>query len=369
MLLGASNSWFSVTARVFAIPEGASPLGQLVDELWPKLGDIPSRETLEWALKNQPDLTSLASHDPFEIWKKIEAVRGGTRSEDEEEDDLLGPEWAQFSDPSKAIIGRDFKLREVPAPPGYESFVERVVLVERLREVVALLGFTRIDPPGEPDASGNVPGLGRLSRGNPQWVPCTEVRGEGIFIQFKEDVVAAWEAKADDHKRIHALVGSHERWRGRRRLDPVQGWPGARYLALHTFSHVLMRELAVECGYSSASIGERIYSKSGEDPMAGILLYTAAPDSEGTLGGLVSLGRPSELGPLLDQALKSAALCSADPMCSEHWPSEDEDALHGAACHVCLFAPETACERANRYLDRSVLVDTFVVNDLGLMRQ
>jgi hypothetical protein len=103
--------------------------------------------------------------------------------------------------------------------------------------------------------------------------------------------------------------------------------------------------------------------------MAGVLLYTAAPDSEGTLGGLVGLGETKSLGRLLDNALSHAGLCSSDPMCSEHTPSEDEDVLHGAACHACLFAPETACERANRYLDRSFAVDTFAEQGLALFKK
>jgi hypothetical protein len=93
--------------------------------------------------------------------------------------------------------------------------------------------------------------------------------------------------------------------------------------------------------------------------MAGILIYTAAPDSEGTLGGLVDLGNPAFLGRHLQQALESMRVCASDPLCSEHAPSSDGRGIHGACCHACLFAPETSCERGNRYLDRSVLVGTF----------
>ena len=92
--------------------------------------------------------------------------------------------------------------------------------------------------------------------------------------------------------------------------------------------------------------------------MAGILLYTAAPDSEGTLGGLVRLGEPSQLGRLIGAALEEAELCASDPLCAEHDPCDGHD-LHGAACHACLFVPETSCERANKYLDRSTLAPVF----------
>lgn len=140
--------------------------------------------------------------------------------------------------------------------------------------------------------------------------------------------------------------------------------PGLRYLLLHTLAHVLIREVALECGYSAAGIGERIYARQGTTPMAGILLYTAAPDSEGTLGGLVSLGRADRLGPLIDRALDAARLCSSDPLCAEHDPAT-HDRLSGAACHACLYSAETSCERGNHYLDRALLVDTLIGTDYG----
>jgi hypothetical protein len=155
---------------------------------------------------------------------------------------------------------------------------------------------------------------------------------------------------------------AHRRWREARSIEPPEaGFPGIRYVVLHTLAHVLMRQLALECGYTSASIRERIYAREADlpgGPMAGILLYTAAPDSEGTLGGLVRLGEPRELGRHLDQALEHSRLCASDPLCAEHHPWHEGLSRHGAACHACLFAPETSCERGNSFLDRCVLVPT-----------
>ena len=149
------------------------------------------------------------------------------------------------------------------------------------------------------------------------------------------------------------------------------GWCPAGGLAfvtclLHTFAHALIREFALECGYSASGIAERIYAQSGETPMAGIMLYTAAPDSEGTLGGLVSLGRRDRLGGLIDQALEAARLCTSDPLCADHDP-RDRGELFGAACHACLFASETSCERGNHYLDRALLVDTVTGGGTGFL--
>ena len=141
-----------------------------------------------------------------------------------------------------------------------------------------------------------------------------------------------------------------------------------RYVLLHSLSHTLIRQFSLECGYSTASIRERIYSRpqsSEHAPMAGLLLYTAWPDSEGTLGGLVSLGDPKALGRHLDQVLETMRLCASDPLCAEHHPHLSNLTLHAAACHACLFLPETSCERGNKYLDRSVLVSTVDRADLA----
>jgi len=133
---------------------------------------------------------------------------------------------------------------------------------------------------------------------------------------------------------------------------------------LHGLAHLLIRELALECGYNAASIRERIYAATPEDdgPQAGVLLYTAAADSDGTLGGLVDLGRPENLERLLDQALQRARICSSDPLCAEHDPGKDRS-LHASACHACSFVSETSCERGNRYLDRALLVPTLDCSD------
>jgi hypothetical protein len=185
------------------------------------------------------------------------------------------------------------------------------------------------------------------------------VRGEGVFLRLAEEPLASWERPLADGDRARQFALADARWRYDRGLDPSRPWPGLRYVLLHTLSHALMRQFALECGYGAAGLRERLYAdETSASHMAGILLYTAAPDSEGTLGGLVELGRPDRLEQLFLDAIDQAGLCSSDPLCAEHEPGSD-GSLHGAACHACLFASETSCERGNRYLDRSLLVDTF----------
>ena len=174
-----------------------------------------------------------------------------------------------------------------------------MVRAERLREVVALTGFTRIDSPDSGvDEDAEISTRAPLSRSAPTWVPAAEVRGEGIFLSLPEDRLAAWEDHVGVAERPEQLRLAHARWRARRGLAD-EGWRGHRYTLLHSLAHLLINELSMECGYSAASIRERIYSSegTGDEAMAGILLYTAAPDSEGTLGGLVSLTEPSHVRP------------------------------------------------------------------------
>lgn len=194
-------------------------------------------------------------------------------------------------------------------------------------------------------------------------MPASEVRGVGIFVRLREDALQAWEA-SDEAKRLQfSFLQSHKAWRTQRKLNPPEGgFPGIRFVLIHSLSHMLMRQISLECGYTAASVRERIYCREANlenGPMAGILIYTAASDSEGTLGGLVHLGQPITLGRQLQQALEAMRICGSDPLCAEHTPQQDGRSLHGACCHACLFAPETSCEKGNRFLDRSTLVSTF----------
>lgn len=226
----------------------------------------------------------------------------------------------------------------------------------------ALAGFSRLEPAGDDSTAKLV----ALRRGPAEWVPAAEVRGEGLFLRLSEEKVSEWLVEG---RLLEAqFFAAHRRWRDQRDLEPSAGFPGLRYVLLHSLAHALIRQFSVECGYAAASLRERIYSSGPDDeePMAGILIYTAAPDSEGTLGGLVTLGETANLEQHLDQALEGLEICSSDPLCAE---TQAFMSLHGAACHNCLFLPETSCERGNRYLDRTVLVPTMERAEFAFFRQ
>lgn len=360
ILLGASNAWFAITLSALSIPTAADLLPQLVEDHWAVLQLVSVKEVVP-AFRAAGNLKAFADYTDDEVWKAIE-VKRSQQEPAPENADLKTPEWKVFSAADSSRNTRDFSLRAKASPAGFEALFEKVVLIDRLREVRALTGFTRIDSPGDYSDPTEIPLelVAPITRGRPTWVPVSEVRGEGLFLQFREDVLKAWCKSAA--RRDAALHTAHAAWRRSRGIpSPDAGYPGIRYALIHSFSHALIRQLAIESGYSSASIRERIYASDGDGaqgPTAGLLLYTAAPDSEGTLGGLVALGAPAKLGYLVRQALENIRLCASDPLCAEHEPdSAGAITLHGAACHACLFAPETSCERGNKYLDRTLLIN------------
>jgi hypothetical protein len=358
MLQGASNMWFPVAISALSVPQAADDLGRLVEENWAVLDKATSIDVLR-AFRLIGQLKDLSKFDDEQIWAAMQKHGQGANGESEDPDDLKSPEWRVFSNPAKAKESRTFKLRTVEPPTDFTKQFEKIVLVEKLREVRALVGFTRIMSPRDFDNVADLPpeNRARISRKDPAWLPACETRGEGIFFQFSETQVHEW--VKHNHAYDREFEVGHQTWRATKNLDPNRGYPGIRYVLLHTFAHALIRQLAIECGYTSASITERIYSRNPADgdPMAGILIYTAAPDSEGTLGGLCALGEPDKLGRHIRRALNKMLLCASDPLCSEH-TVRSEEKLHGAACHACSFLPETSCERGNKYLDRSALVPT-----------
>jgi hypothetical protein len=247
----------------------------------------------------------------------------------------------------------------------YEPFVsdyfERVSLVHKLRETRAFVGFSRIFPESTLSEA-----LQRnlLSREPKDWLPGVVVRGEGIFLQFRESRLAKWLGEYGDQlmRRISPIRATLDRLRGRRHQQPREVTP--RFVALHTLSHLLINQLIYECGYGSASLRERLYCSDGQNPMAGILIYTAAGDSEGTMGGLVRMGRPTRLEGVVRRALESARWCSTDPVCIESH-GQGPDSCNLAACHSCSLLPETSCEEQNRLLDRALVIGSLTTRELG----
>ncbi|TKK87529.1 DUF1998 domain-containing protein [Herbidospora galbida] len=367
LVVGASNQWFAQTLSSLWVPEtGASVLAAKVAQHWPALYGIQNVSMLPYLRDNVPALREFDKWDDQTLWEALERHRTRIDAPEPPEQgypDLRTAEWEVLSAVELPEPDADFTLRRDPdgVPEPLLGVFADVIQAERLREVRALIGFTRLDAPDpeDPDLVTRAP----LARDKPTWVPASEVRGEGIFLKLPEDLLSDWEKRVEntlalrEHKEAYGRFRTHRYSdRIKNTFDEMQHWPGARFYALHTLSHLLIRTIALECGYSSASLSERIYAGSADDPRTGILIYTAVPDAEGTLGGLVSLAEPANLVRLTRRALHDAMHCSSDPLCSGRLPQAPADFLHGAACHVCLFVSETTCERGNRFLDRRFVV-------------
>ncbi|MDA8045303.1 MAG: DUF1998 domain-containing protein [Actinomycetota bacterium] len=354
-VLGSSNLWFSVTASALHLPQSLT-IADVVEANWNVLASQTDRAVVGVLVDSMDQLRALRAYPLDEVWAAIEGLRagGGPRPPDPT-GGLLDAEWQLLARPTSDRQDDDFRAVPTPSPDGYEALLDQVVQVNRLREVRAVVGFTRLVAPERRDLAptNRLP----LTIGTPEWVPAVEQRGEGVFLQLREDRIATWEGTVADHPRIEALRRAYGRWAANRDQTPDPAFPIPRYVLLHTFSHLLIRQIALECGYSSASLRERLYLGQPGRRAAGILLSTASSDSEGTLGGLVALGAARHLQRLLDLSFEEARRCSSDPLCAEHVPHDPSDQLHGAACHACLFASETSCEANNRWLDRAVLVD------------
>lgn len=272
-------------------------------------------------------------------------------------------------------------LRVIPSqvPLDLVPWLSKVNLVERLRETRVLYGFDRLEPDPQPLAGMPEAAMTQLFRNPPnqptdRWLPAIEVFGEGIYIELAEERVAQWQndnadwlADRLDDDFVTRLGGVFQT------LPPLgaanRSW-ASRYLLVHSLAHVLINQFVFECGYSTASLRERLYvSADANAPMAGILIYTAAGDSEGTLGGLVRLGRGERLGPVVRRALSRASWCSADPVCSENLGGQGSRQANLAACHACVLLPETSCETINQGLDRAMIVGTPDAREPGWMAE
>jgi hypothetical protein len=356
LLRGASNAYFAVTASALSIPPHSDPIQTDVGLYEDQLAKVDSVDKLENVLEimNFPELTA---YDAGQIWDALCRLR----DTDEEIDpaELRWEEYRAFVEAKGAVDYRSqFKVVPENRPREADGVFDKVMRAVRLREVRALRGFTRIDSIPDIGDMGEVEavnaGLTPIARRRPDWLPGVELRGEGIFVTLDSTALAEWEKRTSVNEYAGSLARSQKSWFDARAIEmPAAKSP--RFVLVHSLAHLLIRRLELEAGYSGSSLRERIYC---DDRMAGFLIYTATPDSEGTLGGLVELARPEDLGPMLNRIWEDTRLCANDPFCASRRISDRESHINGAACHACLLLPETSCEQGNHYLDRSLVIRT-----------
>jgi len=363
---GASNLYFPITQSALSIPPWSDQLQLVLGDFWATLVNVdPTKRAIYIEISAEGELGPHLKELKMTPAQLAEAIERRIESYKEiNVDDLRPAEFRQFVEQPGDMLDADleFEIRREEVPEEIRPLVSTVVRAVRLREVRALTGFTRINPPGDPDA----PEVAQLSKTKLPWLPAIEVRGEGIFLALNETTLSAWESRPDVLKRASDSDNVYRAdWKARygSAAEPEKTIT-ARYMLCHTLAHALMRQLTLECGYSSASLQERIYAASGDERMAGILIYTATTDSDGTLGGLQRQGQAKRIAGILGRAINAMEWCSSDPLCISEAMGSHSSFSH-AACHSCVLSPETSCESFNCFLDRALLIGTPESIDVG----
>jgi hypothetical protein len=360
---GASNVWFSLVRSALSIPPWSDGVFQLLERYWLMLKSVTDPEMLRNILTGMGAALTAHGYDIDELVRAVLARQAEEAGEVPVESKTKSQEYdALLAGRAESDQNQQFVAEPFDPPSELASVIEHVVSVPRLREVRALVGFTRLQPssPDSDDASREAP----LSRGDIPWLPAIEVRGEGVFLVLDSERLLKWEQKPDVQARCATLSRNNELRAAERHLpDPRPVAP--RFVLVHTLAHALIDQMSLDAGYPAASLRERLYV-SGE--MAGLLIYTATSDSAGSLGGLIAQTRPDRLAALVLEALGRAAWCSADPVCIESTGS-GADGLNLAACHACCLLPETSCEERNTLLDRGLLIGTPEHPDLGYLSE
>ncbi len=229
------------------------------------------------------------------------------------------------------------------------SRIAKLVAAPRLREVRAFQGFTRVEPLGKADVKMVPADL----EGKSTWLPVAEFFGEGIFFVLDATKLDRWHERPDVLSRTELVCKRYEASILAQRLGlSEQAIP--QFIVIHTLAHLMIREMAFECGYPAASLRERLYVTEGDGAMTGALIYLAAGEAGGSLGGLAELAEPGRFLRLLLRSVEAAQWCALDPVCGEH-EGRGEPPLNRAACHACCLLPETSCECGNLLLDRTLI--------------
>lgn len=341
---GASGVWQSCTASSISIPPWSGEASRFVDRFLDVLLAVPFE-----ALRQ----TIVGLHAQFPVPGGVDelmalvadrkALRNGLPID---MNTMKRQEYGALKRVTVGTeIGRDFVCHEPPEDEIVPSQISCLHLVSRLREVRALKGFSRISSSNSTEAIE-----AKLSLSHKYWLPAIEVSGEGIFIELDLEKVKSWETNAKVGERVATLAAKFEKNNITEDIPSIS----PRLLLAHTFSHILIDQWSLDCGYPSASLRERIYV---DEEMCGVLIYTATSDSKGSLGGIVGMAKGGRFLKSFNEALNRSSWCSNDPVCIESGPNGFANA-NLAACHSCVLLSETSCEMKNLLLDRGMLVGT-----------
>jgi Domain of unknown function (DUF1998) len=356
----ASNAYFPQRLGVISLPDRRETIKDAVSAAWVFLEAAESEEDVKHERRKQKVREALEGISDAEVWQEVQARRNPPPPQDKsvksvELETLLSTTQEIGEDRPDGLFYARILPKEKWDKPWMKG-IQKVVLVQRLREVTALVGFTRFEA-AAPDTEGELDiGVRRADLARDlRWVPAAENRGEGVFLQFDKAAIGVWSARTEVTERAVQLKRGFDAWKSEH-SHSTRKFAGPAYIMLHSFAHLLITTIALECGYPASSIRERIYAIP--DIGYGILLYTGSSDAEGTLGGLIEVGR--RIADTVRNALELGVLCSNDPICAQHRPENlhERSFMLGAACHGCLLVAETSCEQQNDFLDRALVVRT-----------
>lgn len=362
---GAEHSLSGVTGQSNTTGDGKTPYQREMNGNANCWGHRP------WVGKGVED--GLCNHQPVAILKNslatyrsetIPALAISSTSQTEYYDykNILLEEYKKLSgehQDDKLIVDEAFSM-------GGKSIISKVHHIRRLEEIVVQTGFHRLAQSDIEDSiikannSENGSMLFTDNLAKPSWYPAKLLYGEGIFIEFSQDVLENWTNNLSVKARFEKLSSRTKDFYLSAQFDsPIK-------VLLHTISHGLAEELSKDSGYQLASIKEKLF---GDDGKYGILLYVTDADKDGTYGGVVRLAEEELFKPLFHRTIQNLEWCSSDPVCMELGDGIGQglQKSNGAACHNCSFIPDTSCSYRNCFLDRAYVAisnsDCSIAND------
>lgn len=360
-LRSSSSIYYSVTMSALQIPPWSRNAVKFIERKYDEL--IEMSDVKRYLSRHIPLGVTLGQL--LSAYKLVKQRKGSSAPRTEQE--IYQDEYKILVQGNVGVdeedIGGDYSAFSAEIPSGFERFIKQITVVDKLTVIEVLKGFTRLKPWNGEDSK-----LAPLSSKPKDWLPAVELSGEGIFIQFSNEAIGNWKYAIKDR---YAKMGKQlsESYLKKSREDRFS----PEYVFLHTFAHLFIRQLANECGYSAASIKEKIYSTFNTNDggniftMHGILVYLASSDCDGSLGGLISIAeKPERLRVIIENMLRKAQWCSADPLCITS-TEQGYNSLNYSACHDCVLLPETSCESRNALLDRVSIVGTPENPSLGLL--
>jgi hypothetical protein len=372
--LGAINAYFADTVSAITIPEKITgeaikvKLEQLPLDLLdfvtllnghPQAVEKLKKLASEKAAQGRSEMAFVSEAQESELLNALGLLFGSdvTDTGSSELSDMRVREFRALAvDPPREL--RPVLLPSLGTPQGISfGAIERATGFGWIEETRVLSGFTRVKPAEALSGPGTNGRRNLSQRDSVEWLPARKTYGDGIFLKFESEAIRNWRELADSSGRYARLERAIELppWSGGRYQQSCDGGKAAAFVAIHSFSHALLGQIALWAGYNVASLKERVYAH--EDGY-GVLLYSNDGDADGSLGGLLAIGESGKLGAITEAAIERIRWCSNDPVCAERAHSEEMGrSLNLAACHSCLFLPETSCEISNQLLDRGSLLN------------